>query len=323
MKRRTYPISRIPEYIYGPVPSRRLGLSLGVDIVPRKVCTFDCVYCQLGKTSLKTIRRFRSLDRRRFERALVAALARSPKPECVTIAGSGEPTLSRDIGTCIRIIKKHTRLPVVLITNASLFYRSEAVEQVTEADSIIPSLDAASERAFRRVNRPHKGIGLDAVIKGLIELRRRFSGKIFLEVMLVKGVNDSVRDAERLAAVIPRIRPDKVQLTFPERSPRRRELSPSPLAVRRFAGVLKGTVPRVEIVGLSLHPRKEIRSRRDEDAAPQIISLLKRRPATFEDLEEATGLPVARLARLLRDISKKYILERRSGYFRIIPGRAT
>lgn len=309
-------------YIYGPVPSRRLGLSLGVDIVPPKVCTFDCVYCQLGRTTKKTVRRFASVDFKQFEQELTAALSGKPQPECVTIAGSGEPTLSTDISRCIRIIKKHTGLPVVVITNASLFSRREVVEHVKKADIIIPSLDAASDHAFKEVNRPHKSIGLDAMTKGLANLRKHFSGRIFLEVMLVKGMNDSVRDAERLAAVIPRIQPDKIQLVIPERSPHRRALVPSPEAVRRFAGVLSAVAPRVEIVGMFLPPQEEIRRRWDEAIAPQIISLLKRRPATPRDLRQVTGLSFPRLQRLLRDISKKYILERRGGYFRIVTGRA-
>lgn len=210
------------KYVYGPVKSRRLGLSLGVSLVPHKTCSFDCVYCQLGKTPAKTVERKGYIPASEIAEELRLWLqhhARQAKElDYITVSGAGEPTLNSDIGGVITRIKEMTTLPVALITNASFLACGDVRRQLLGADLIVPSLDAATAEAFRRVDRPHDKINIEEVIAGLIALSREFQGKIWLEVMLVKGLNDSLPQARKLKQAIDRINPDKVQLNSPVRT---------------------------------------------------------------------------------------------------------
>jgi wyosine [tRNA(Phe)-imidazoG37] synthetase (radical SAM superfamily) len=208
-------------YIYGPVNSRRLGLSLGLSLTPHKVCDFDCVYCQLGRTT------DRSLERKEYLKIdeIVAEVnswtvnnAESVKSlDFITISGSGEPTLNSGIGLLIDSLRKIIAVPIAVITNSSLLADAQVRRQISGADLIVPSLDAVTEEAFQKIDRPVEGINLQGIIEGLVDLRKEFKGKIWLEVMLVKGVNDNLAHTRRLKEVIERINPDKVQLNSPVR----------------------------------------------------------------------------------------------------------
>jgi len=155
------------EYIYGPVPSRRLGFSLGVDLVPYKVCTYDCIYCQLGKTTKKTIQRKEYIESREVLLQIKKAISTQQKIDYITFSGSGEPTLNTNIGSLIREIKKITDIPVVVITNGSLLYKESIRKALLPADLVVPSLDAATAETFYRINRPHPSITFENVVKGL------------------------------------------------------------------------------------------------------------------------------------------------------------
>ena len=154
-------------YFYGPVPSRRLGVSLGVDIIPRKTCSFDCVYCQLGPGSKRCIKRSSYIDIPVFKKELRDCVRKNPALDHITISGSGEPTLHTDLDKIISIIKKttHRKYPVCVITNSSLLYRKKVRDELQGADLIIPSLDAARASVFRAVNKPHASITVDKVIR--------------------------------------------------------------------------------------------------------------------------------------------------------------
>ncbi|HLB75136.1 MAG TPA: radical SAM protein, partial [Sedimentisphaerales bacterium] len=168
------------KYLYGPVPSRRLGWSLGVDIVPLKVCTLDCIYCQLGRTSKKTIERseYASIDAvlaeltEKIEAGLVA--------DYITIAGSGEPTLNSQLGKLLDALKKITDIPLTVLTNGTLFFRDDVRGDCAKADVVLPSLDAGDEKTFRRINRPHADISIEKLVSGLAAFRKEFSGLIWL-----------------------------------------------------------------------------------------------------------------------------------------------
>lgn len=211
------------QYLYGPVQSRRLGLSLGITLTPHKVCSFDCIYCQLGKTTAKTRERKSYLDIRKIISELKEFLkspdfASGKPPSYISLSGFGEPTLHKDISMLIGAIKKLTPIPVALITNASLFCEAAARRDVCGADLLIPSLDGATQDVFERIDRPHAEIKIEEVIKGLTLLRKEFKGKIFLEIMLVKDINDSLEYAYKFREVIEKINPDKIQLNVPVRS---------------------------------------------------------------------------------------------------------
>jgi len=209
------------KYIYGPINSRRLGLSLGISLTPHKVCNFDCLYCQLGKTSRKFLERkeYYKIDEiiAEVNSWMANNLEAAKVLNFITLSGSGEPTLNIGIGSLIDSLKKIIKVPIAVITNSSLLGDPSVRRQILGADLIVPSLDAATENAFLKLDRPAPGIKLEEIIEGLVNLRREFKGKIWLEVMLVKGVNDNLAHSRRLKETIERINPDRVQLNSPVR----------------------------------------------------------------------------------------------------------
>ena len=194
-------------------------MSLGVSLTPHKTCSFDCVYCQLGKTTLLTQERkgYINTDEILFE--LKWFLQNKVQPcDYISLSGYGEPLLNTGINKLIRGIKGLTSIPLVLITNASLLVEPAARQDVLEADLLVPSLDAVTQDVFEKIDRPAPGIKIENIISGLITLRHEFKGKIYLEIMLVKGINDSLEYAAKFKEAIARINPDKIQLNIPVRS---------------------------------------------------------------------------------------------------------
>jgi wyosine [tRNA(Phe)-imidazoG37] synthetase (radical SAM superfamily) len=177
------------KYLYGPVPSRRLGRSLGVDIVPFKVCPLDCIYCQLGRTVDKTVERKEYVSIEPVLAELKDRLAEDLQADFITISGSGEPTLNSGLGRLIEGIKKITDIPVAVLTNGALFTDKSVRADCLQADVVLPSLDAGDEVAFRKINRQHPDINIEKLITGLCEFRNEFSGRIWLEVFFVEGLN--------------------------------------------------------------------------------------------------------------------------------------
>lgn len=208
-------------YLYGPVKSRRLGFSLGLSLTPHKVCSFDCVYCQLGPTTVKTSERKEYVDIRHVLEELKSWLENNPVAaqslNYITLAGSGEPTLNLKIGALIAEIKKLTVVPLAVITNASLLSDPAVRRDIEQADLIVPSLDAAGEAVFARIDRPQAPAKPEEIIQGLCALRKEYQGKIWLEVMLVSGVNDDLRHIKRLKEAVDSINPDRIQLNSPVR----------------------------------------------------------------------------------------------------------
>ena len=203
------------EYLFGPVLSRRLGLSMGVDLLKHKTCNLDCIYCELGRTKCLTTRRGRFVPP---QKVLQEIRARSSEPfDHLTFAGSGEPTLSLDLGKIVAEAKEIVEAPVAVITNSTLLTSPDVRREVANADVVLPSLDAASDKYFRAINRPDPDLKIDKIIQGLKDFRKEFSGEIWLEVMLVKGIND--RDAELIARAAKSTEPDRIQLNTVVRTP--------------------------------------------------------------------------------------------------------
>jgi len=209
------------KYIYGLVKSRRLGLSLGLSLVPKKTCSFDCIYCQLGKTTLATCERKEYVPIQEILDELKAWFENNSTEsgglDFITLSGSGEPTLNIKISQLIKEIKRITNSKVAVITNASLLSDASLRQDLREADVILPSLDAATQELFRKIDNPCQDIRIEEVIEGLVSLRKEFSGQIWLEVMLIKGVNDDLRHIKKLKKIIDRVNPDRVQLNSPVR----------------------------------------------------------------------------------------------------------
>lgn len=208
-------------YIYGPVKSRRLGLSLGLSLTPYKVCSFDCVYCQLGRTTFNTAKRTECVPVSDIIAELRLWLENNPSEaknlDYITFSGFGEPTLNSKLGELIVEVKKITPTAVAVLTNAALLKDPQVRLELSWADLIVPSLDAASQKAFEKIDRPGAGIKIEDIIEGLVALRKEFTKKIWLEIMLVRGINDNSGEAKKLKEAVERINPDKIQLNSPVR----------------------------------------------------------------------------------------------------------
>jgi len=281
-----------PTYIYGPVPSRRLGFSLGVDILPFKTCSMDCVYCQLGSVAKTTVRRREYVSAAAVLAQVRAALASGRRIDAVTFSGSGEPGLNSGIGRIIRGIKKAAAVPVVVLTNSSCLVSRQARREFLAADIVVPSLDAATPRIFKRVNRPHAGLAVDKIIDGLIRFRREFKGRIWLEIMLVKGVNDGPGHLEKLKEAADRIRPDKIQLNTVVRPPA--EKAAKPLTRAELEKAKKVFGERAEIIAEFGSGDQAAQAGDIRDA---ILATAGRRPVTARDLSLSLGRPVEELRR--------------------------
>jgi wyosine [tRNA(Phe)-imidazoG37] synthetase (radical SAM superfamily) len=200
------------QYVYGPVPSRRLGRSLGVDLIPYKTCTYDCVYCQLGRTTTLTLRReeYVPVDAvvAEVERRLAALDA---PPDYVTLAGSGEPTLHAGLGDIVADIRRRTDVPLAVLTNGSLLSEPAVADALAGVDLVVPSLDAPAAAMWRQVNRPHPDLDWETMLEGLIGFTRRFAGRVWLEVMLLADWTAEEMEVAALAMLADRIRPERVQ----------------------------------------------------------------------------------------------------------------
>ncbi|MCD6287955.1 MAG: radical SAM protein, partial [Candidatus Hydrogenedentes bacterium] len=204
-------------YVFGPVPSRRLGRSLGVDLVPFKTCTYDCIYCQLGRTTNKTMERKEWVPLEEVMAELQEKLC--CRPDYITLSGSGEPTLYSRIDELIENIRSITDTPIAALTNGSLLWQKDVRDQLMAADLVVPSLDAGSATMFAAVNRPRQDITFDRLLEGLVEFREQFTGKLWLEVFLLAGYTADTSEVRRIAKHIEVIRPDRVQLNTVARPP--------------------------------------------------------------------------------------------------------
>jgi wyosine [tRNA(Phe)-imidazoG37] synthetase (radical SAM superfamily) len=273
-------------HIYGPVPSRRLGYSLGVDILPFKTCSMNCVYCQLGAYGKTTVRRKEYISAKAVLAQIRTALKSGQRIDAVTFSGSGEPTLHSGIGAIIAGIKRMTGVKVVVLTNSSALTGRRARRDILAADIVVPSLDAVTEGVFAKVNRPHAGLTAAGTIDGLVRFRREYKGEIWLEVMLVKGINDGPAHLRKLKAAIERIRPDRVQLNTVVRPPAEKTARPlDRAALEKIRALLGGTA---EIIAAFAEDKQE---RTEPDAAAAVLATLKRRPMTADDLACSLGLP--------------------------------
>lgn len=209
------------KHVFGPVPSRRLGQSLGIDTIPLKTCNWNCVYCQLGRTVPLTNERREYVPAEEIFLEVEQALRshQSGEIDWVTFVGSGEPTLHSRTGELIRRVKDLTPLPVAVITNGSLLYLPEAREELSAADAILPTLDSGNAALYRKINRPHPDITFERLVNGLIAFREQCRGKLWVEVMLVQGLNDTESALREIADVLKRIQPDEVHVNLPTRPP--------------------------------------------------------------------------------------------------------
>src|SRR3989339_452235 len=205
-------------HVFGPVPSRRLGTSLGVDLVKHKICSLNCVYCECGATTDLTIDRksFFPLSDIIFE--IDSILVGKPYLDYITFSGSGEPTLSSDIGEVIRYIKKYyPQYKIALLTNATLLNDIALRKELLPVDLIIPSVDAGSEEVFKKINCPQVNLSLGELVNGLKAFADEFEGHVWIEVFIVPGINDDDSEIEKIKQICHLINPEKIQLNTLDR----------------------------------------------------------------------------------------------------------
>jgi wyosine [tRNA(Phe)-imidazoG37] synthetase (radical SAM superfamily) len=212
-------------FAYGPVPSRRLGRSIGVSPIPAKTCTYSCVYCQLGRTDHLQFKRCSFFPKEDILEDLSKVVAQS-EADYITFVGDGEPTLNQDLGWLIRKTKELWKIPVAVITNGSLLFLKEVRHELNAADVVLPTLDAGNEATFRLINRPHPQIKFAKMIDGLINFRHEYSGQLWLEIMLVKGLNDHSEALRNIRQAVDLISPDRVYVSIPIRPPAEKWVKP-------------------------------------------------------------------------------------------------
>jgi len=271
--------------VFGPVPSRRLGFSLGVDPIPRKCCNFDCIYCQVGKTTRTETERKSFFDREKLVAEVLDHLQQARTVEIVTFSGSGEPTLNKDLGWMLRELKKKIGTPLAVITNGSLLFQEDVREDLLAADVVLPSLDAVIEETFRTINRPHTSISVDRVVQGLRTFSSVYKGKIWLEIMFARGINDTAEELERFRTVLSGISIDKIQLntiTRPAPDEAAKPLETAELLkIRQLLGarceIITGFDKRSEALGM-------------DDWVARVLAILERRSLTVDDVASVTGI---------------------------------
>jgi len=288
------------KYLFGPVPSRRLGISLGVDLVPLKVCSLNCVYCEVGRTTNLTIERKEYIPINKVLKELKDYLDQKPELDFVTFSGQGEPTLNSGLGKVIDFIKNnYQEYKVAVITNGTLFWDKEVRNEVIRADVLLPSLDAVSELSFLKVNRPNKNLNIDKIIEGLILLRKDFAGKIYLEIFFVPQLNDKKEELILLKEITQKIKPDLIQLNTLDRPGTEDFVKAITVEELQRIKVFLEPLP-VEIIAKA-KTRKQIKSF-NKNIEEQILDTIRRRPCTDKDLTEILDIHLNELNKYLSEL---------------------
>lgn len=293
-----------PRFVFGPIPSRRLGRSLGIDVIPRKLCTLDCVYCEVGRTDKRAMRRREYLPASAILSEIKDALRRYDGLDFITFSGSGEPTLNSALGQMIRGVKTMTDIPVAVITNGTLLFLEEVRQDLLEADVVLPSLDAGTVGTFETVNRPHPKLRHWTIVEGMKIFRREYSGQIWLEILFVEGMNDKDEELYHLKHLVDEITPDRIQLNTVARPPC--ESFALPVDIRTLRRIREYFGDRCEIIG-EADGGERARDRGSENAA--LLALLRRRAMTIGELSLALECTQQDVMRSLATLQSQEVVE--------------
>ncbi len=308
------------KHLFGPVPSRRLGMSLGVDLVPHKVCSLNCIYCECGRTTELTLKRKEYISYIEVVKELKNYFSNNPAPDYITFSGAGEPTLNSRFGDVLKFIKSnYPDIPVAVLTNGTLFYQKQVRKELLDADLVLPSLDAASDLSFRKINRPFHKLNINEYIQGLVDFRKEYRGKIWLEVLILPGYNDNTEELQILKEAFKKIKPDSIQLNTLDR----------PGTIEGLKAVKKDRLQEivdfwgldnVEIIAAAPE-RKNIKSYR-EDTESAILETISRRPCTVADLGKILGLHINEINKYLDVLASenkiKSVREERGLFYKLI-----
>ena len=292
-------------YIFGPVPSRRLGFSLGIDLIPAKTCSYDCLYCQVGRTTCSTVEAKPFTPIGKVLEELEESLKKIT-PDVITLSGSGEPTLHSEIDQVIAFIKGLTNIKIALLTNGSLLWKKELRSRVSRADILIPTLSTVFENTFKAIHRPHSDLSLPVIIEGLKDLRQEYQGRLFLEVILLAGFNDSEKEIEGLKGAIDQINPDKVQLNTVVRPPAdSRAIS---LDRQRLEDIKNCFGGKAEIIVGSFNKQKNGLYDSLDDT---VLEMARRRPIRVADISNVLNLSMEEVERLIKKLIIKGALHKK------------
>lgn len=292
-------------HVFGPVPSRRLGRSLGVDLVPFKTCSYDCIYCQLGQTTNKTVERREWVPLNDVLKELKDKLA--SKPDYITLSGSGEPTLFSRLDELIAGIRSMTKVPIAVLTNGSLLWQEEVRRQLMDAHLVVPSLDAGSASMFRAVNRPHESISFDRMLEGLIDFREESYGEYWLEVFLLAGHTAVESEVSRITECVRRIKPDRVQLNTATRPTAENYAVMVDRA--RMADVAGRFEPPAEVIAdyRGVHAQSDFRAGRES-----VREMIQRRPCSLDDIANGLNMHRNEAIKYIEELNAEGVLTKRT-----------
>ncbi|MFO7769094.1 MAG: radical SAM protein [bacterium] len=272
-------------YVFGPVHSRRMGYSLGIDPVPRKLCSMDCVYCEVGKTDRWTMERREWVPPGEILEEVRSKLGEEGRVDCITFSGSGEPVLHSRLGEMIDAIHEMSELPVYLLTNGSWMHDEEVRKEIRKADAVAPSLDAVTPEVFEAVCKPHPELRVEDVVEGLVALRSEYEGPIWLEMLFVSGLNDTEEEVRALAEAAYRIDPDRIDINTVARPPAYENTDA--VSYARLKEIEEMLGPKAGIVKIA---PSEAHAVCRGDAAAAIQATAMRRPLSRSELSDILGM---------------------------------
>lgn len=298
-------------HLFGPVISRRLGISLGVDVVPYKYCTMDCVYCEVGKTTnlLNEPEELVNLDEVIAE--LDQYIADNPKLDYITFSGAGEPLLYSKIGELINYIKTtYPQYKLALITNSSHIMRADLKEELLKLDMIMPSLDSVNQGIFEIINRPHPSIKINDIITNLIEFNKNFKGEMWLEVFFIPDLNDKPSELEAMREAISKINPERVQLNSLDRPGTEPWVVQEDFAkLEEIKSFFEAGLPDTIMVEIIKKVNQELYDNNPSslETEDKILSTIMRRPCTAQDLSQMLNIHINAINKVLHKLveSKK------------------
>jgi wyosine [tRNA(Phe)-imidazoG37] synthetase (radical SAM superfamily) len=291
-------------YLFGPVISRRLGISLGIDLLPFKTCSLDCIYCECGKTKNLTDQIHEYVPTEEVISELQVFLTDKPKLDVVTFAGSGEPTLHSNIGQIIQFLKKNfPEYKICVLTNGTLLYQKKVRQSILDADIIIPSLDAVSKEVFEKITKPAEDITPKKLIEGLIALRKEFKNTIILEVFIIPGINDDENELKLIKNACKKINPDLIQLNTLDRPGTEKWIRP---ASNEKLQEIKTYFEPLKIQIIQNHRAvNDGSTKKLADTVDTIISSLSRRPSTIDDLTLSLGMSQNEVLKIIHNLLEK------------------
>ena len=294
------------QYLFGPVPSRRLGVSLGVDLMPHKTCSLDCVYCECGKTTCLTLKRDEYTPVDVIKRELAYFLSTGPVLDHITFSGSGEPLLHSRIREIVCFVKNEfPQYKLALLTNGTLLYDPRVREDITDIDIVKVSVDTVSEKVFVKLNRPHPKLNITTVIDGISSFKELFQKQLWMELFLVPGINDDETEIKSIKTVLKAIHPDRIHVNSLDRPGAEKWVQAVQKEKLKKVADYLGDVDLIGQTKIVVKDKKNI-----GDFHQHLLSTIKRRPCTAEDVSKILGTHFSETKRRLEVLSKKGEIEK-------------